>query len=134
MELIKQRIIHMKNTWDKLGIFLSGLCFIHCIVFAVLPLLFPALLGFVENDFTHHILGTVIILTSPFAFIPGLKKHGLTWILLLGVFALTLIVIGSFFEHSLSFNGDYLTFPGSGLLIMAHTLNILHAKKSKCCH
>src|SRR6476620_7831912 len=84
----------MKKVWDRVGIAFSSACVVHCILVAFLPIFFPAISVYTHSSWVHIIVGLIILFTSPLAFIPGYKKHGLTWILSTAVTGLFLIMMG----------------------------------------
>lgn len=74
--------------------------------------------------------------TTPFAFVPGLKKHGLTWIFALALLGLFLVGLGFVLEEKVSEQMSHgITIVGSILLVIAHAKNIQHSHRHKhqCC-
>jgi hypothetical protein len=127
----------MKKFWDRLGIAFSSVCVIHCIMVAFLPLLIPALTQFNHQPWVHVTVGLSILLTSPLAFVPGFKKHGLTWIIVLGISGLVFILTGMILEqiiHSEQISHG-VSIMGSVLLVTAHFKNIHHSQnhRHQCC-
>ena len=126
----------MKKVWDRLGIAFSGACVVHCILVAFLPLIFPAIATYTHSTWVHVIVGIIILFTSPLAFIPGYRKHGLTWILTTAVSGLFIILLGILLEGQFT---DQITHGisifGSLLLVVAHVKNIQHSHRHQhsCC-
>lgn len=126
----------MKKVWDRLGIAFSSACVVHCILVAFLPLFFPAISAYTHSSWIHIVVGLIILFTSPLAFIPGYKKHGLTWILTTAVTGLFLIMMGVLLEGKFS---DQIThgvsIMGSVALVFAHAKNLQHSHKHhhQCC-
>jgi len=127
----------MKKVWDQMGITISSICVIHCLVVAFIPLIVPAFSFYAHNPWVHIITGLVVLFTTLLAFIPGLKKHGLNWILVTAVLGLILIILGiaaeNFqFSEPLSHGISIL---GSLFLVFAHVKNIQHSRKHhhQCC-
>lgn len=126
----------MKKVWDRLGIAFSSACVVHCILVAFLPLIFPAISSYTHSTWVHIIVGIIILFTSPLAFIPGYKKHGLTWILSVAVAGLFFILLGILLEGRLS---DQITHGvsifGSFLLVTGHIKNLQHSHRHahQCC-
>jgi hypothetical protein len=126
----------MKKVWDRLGIAFSGACVVHCILVAFLPLIFPAIAAYTHSTWIHIIVGIIILFTSPLAFIPGYRKHGLTWILTTAVSGLFFILLGILLEGQFT---DQITHGisifGSLLLVVAHVKNIQHSHRHQhsCC-
>jgi hypothetical protein len=117
----------MKKMWDKIGITFSGACVVHCILVAFVPLIFPAITAYTHASWIHIIVAMIILVSSPLAFVPGYKKHGLTWILGVAVSGFFFILIGLLLEGRLS---DQLTHGisilGSLFLVTAHIKNLQH--------
>lgn len=108
--------------WDRVGIGLSGICAIHCLMVPVVVALIPLWPAFGEfHEYTHLIFFLAI---APAVYLSLRKKHesiAVTIYLLLGVS----VIFGAwFFNHML---GDYgeagVTLVGSVLLIRGHWLN-----------
>jgi hypothetical protein len=126
----------MKKVWDRLGITFSSACVVHCILVAFIPLFFPAISVYTHSTWVHIVVGLIILLTSPLAFIPGYRKHGLTWILKLAITGLSIILLGVLLEGRFS---DPLTHGisilGSLTLVFAHAKNLQHSHRHQhqCC-
>src|SRR3984885_6314535 len=111
---------------DMVGIGLSGLCMVHCLVFPLLVSFAPAILrGLPGDDVTHRFLAIGIALAGGLAFRSGYKVHRKGWILALFLVGIALIsaaaVLG---EPVLSAHGETgITVCGSLLLITAHWCN-----------
>ena len=126
----------MKKVWDRMGIAFSGACVVHCILVAFMPLIFPAISAYTHSTWVHIVVGVIILFTSPLAFVPGYRKHGLTWILTTAVSGLFLILLGILLEGKFS---DQITHGisifGSLMLVVAHVKNIQHSHRHhhQCC-
>jgi hypothetical protein len=126
----------MKKVWDRLGITFSTACVIHCIVVAFLPLFFPALSIYNHSTWVHIAVGFIILFTSPLAFVPGFRKHGLTWILGVAVTGLFFIMMGVLLEGSVTDQTSHgISILGSLFLVFAHAKNLQHSHKHhhQCC-
>ena len=126
----------MKKVWDRVGIALSSACVVHCIAVAFLPLLFPALEAYTHKTWIHMMVAVVIMLTSPLAFIPGWKKHGLTWIIGTAICGLFLILSSIILENHFSDQITHLiSIGGSFMLVFAHVKNLQHSHRHQhqCC-
>lgn len=126
----------MKKVWDRLGIAFSSACVVHCIFVAFLPLFFPALAIYTHQTWVHLLAGSAILIISPVAFVPGLKKHGLSWIIKTAGAGLLFIVLGILAERDFSEQVSHgITIFGSLLLVFAHYKNIQHSHRHKhaCC-
>ncbi|MFY7992210.1 MAG: MerC domain-containing protein [Bacteriovoracaceae bacterium] len=122
----------MKKAWDKIGIALSSLCIVHCIGLAILPALLPTL-GHLGIEF-HLFMSILILVTSPLAFIPGYKKHGVSMVIMWAMAGLSMILLGTFMEEKFpEWLSHSVTIVGSITLVYAHFLNIKHSRHNHCC-
>lgn len=126
----------MKKIWDGLGIAFSSACVLHCITVAFLPLFFPAIAVYTHQTWIHVFVGILVLFTSSFAFVPGYRKHGLTWIMVCAIFGLTFILLGLISESFLADQVSHsISILGSGFLVFAHAKNIQHSHRHhhQCC-
>jgi MerC mercury resistance protein len=128
----------MKKVWDRLGIAFSSACIVHCVMVAFLPLFFPALTVYTHSTWVHIIVGVIILFTSPLAFIPGYRKHGLSWVIGTAFVGLFLILAGIMMEHKVSDQISHaVSILGSLTLVLAHAKNIQHSHRHRhqpqCC-
>jgi hypothetical protein len=129
-------IVGMKKVWDRLGIAFSTACVIHCIAVAFLPVLYPAISTYTHSTWIHVIVGLVILFTSPLAFVPGYRKHGLTWILGAATGGLSLILLGVLLEGQTTDQVSHgFSIIGSMILVFSHAKNLQHSHRHKhqCC-
>ena len=126
----------MKKVWDRVGIAFSSLCVIHCIVVAFLPLMYPAIATYAHSSWVHILVGFIILLTSPLAFVPGYRKHGITWIVGGALLGLLFILLGILVEgHTSDQVSHGVSILGSSLLVFSHAKNLHHSHRHKhqCC-
>ncbi len=126
----------MKKVWDRLGIAFSSACVAHCILVAFMPMVFPAISAYTHSTWIHIVVGMIILLTSPLAFVPGYKKHGLTWILATAIGGMMLILFGILAEGQISDQLSHgISILGSILLVFSHAKNLQHSHRHKhqCC-
>ena len=114
---------------DKLGIFLSVLCGIHCLLTPFLLMVMPWLSHSFESDVFHLVM---LVFILPVAGLSILQSNGLksrpVKMMILGIFLLFLGVIYHFNEHS--HRGEHtvqnylvenlLTITGGAFLFYAH--------------
>jgi hypothetical protein len=123
------------SSWDFWGVFISGLCVIHCIAIPLIIVLFPAigLRFFPQEDVTHVVLLAFILGVAGFAFVNGYRVHGqwrpVAWL----VAGLLLVIFATFFVHRYMGHlwEPIFAIAGSLCLVRAHYLN--HICK-KCEH
>ena len=126
--------VEQSSITDKLGIFGSTLCLIHCLL---LPLLLPlfSTSTYSPDDsgmesWFHDAIFPALLLVAVLAFSRGYKVHHSKFILSLGVFGILTISSGLLSEHLSSFKTpSFTTAIGSTLLVIAHILNISQLKK-----
>jgi hypothetical protein len=126
----------MKKIWDRLGIVFSSACVLHCILVAFMPVVFPAISAYTHATWIHIVVAVVILLTSPLAFIPGYKKHGLSWIIISAMGGLGLIFLGVLMEGLVSDQASHgISILGSLLLVFSHAKNLQHSHRHRhqCC-
>ena len=113
--------------WDKLGIVVSGLCLVDCLV---LPLLSAVLISLQSSASwfanLHLYLLPVIGVTASMAFHHSYKGHRSYGIVIMGAVGFALLVLGEVFESKMQFFlFNWVTLLGSALLIAAHLRNLL---------
>ncbi|MFM6928414.1 MAG: MerC domain-containing protein [Bdellovibrio sp.] len=113
------------DRWDKIGIFLSTLCAIHCLVTPLLVLVLPVLGQAFEASWVHWVMAVVILPVGVFAFWSGYKHHQQGKVFTLGILGLSLVAAGSILPHEMVeiWEHDMVTILGSILLVIAHVLN-----------
>jgi len=126
-----------KVVWDRLGIAFSSACIVHCIAVAFLPLFFPVLKQYTHSTWVHIVVASIILFTSPLAFVPGYRKHGLTWILGMAVAGLMMVFMGILLDDKVLEQASHgISICGSLLLVLAHAKNIQHSHRHRhqhCC-
>lgn len=137
MAVKSPRVVRAKA--DIVGIGLSGLCMIHCLVFPLLVSFAPPLLRALPgDDFTHRMLAIGIALAGGLAFRSGYTVHRKGWILALFFLGIALIsAAAALGEAVLSGLGEAgITVCGSLLLIAAHWCNrsFCHSCAVDSCH
>jgi MFS superfamily sulfate permease-like transporter len=119
--------------WDRLGIGLSGLCAIHCLLIPVFVSLIPLWPALEEmHDYTHLIFFFAI---APAVILSVRNRHELKAISGYLFAGLLIIFIAWFFNHQLGEYGESgVTLVGSALLIRGHWLNYRSKTRRKCTH
>ncbi len=123
------------SDWrDRLGICLSILCLVHCLLTPVLLALVPvgAALGFWQHGF-HQAFLMIVPIVALLAFVPGWKQHRDTRVWYWGGFGILCLALGvavaEHFGHSSQIDWGPLayelifTVAGAACLIRAHLLN-----------
>ena len=111
---------------DRLGICLSALCVVHCLLTPVILLLLPSaqFFHFFTTHETFHMLMLIVLpLLALFAFIPGFRLHGNKGVFLWAIPGIASIAVGALlFEGNAWFEAGF-SIAGSCMLIRAHLLN-----------
>jgi hypothetical protein len=119
-----------KVFWDRLGITFSSACAVHCVIVAFLPLFFPVLKTLAHASWIHVVVATIILFTSPLAFFPGYRKHGMTWIMTTALVGLMLVFMGILLEDKVSDQISHgISICGSLFLVFAHAKNLQHSHR-----
>lgn len=124
--------VDQNKKWDRLGIFLSSVCAIHCLVTPFLLLALPLLGEFFENEWIHKGMLLLVIPVALYAFLSGYKHHRQWYVLLVGAVGSILIGIAAFQHHDHTEVGhlDVTTLAGGIVLVTAHILN----RRACLCH
>jgi hypothetical protein len=125
-----------KVVWDRLGIAFSSACVVHCIMVAFVPIFFPMIYSYTHAPWIHYAVGATILFTSPLAFIPGYRKHGMTWIVSTAILGLLLVFSGVLLENKVSDQTSHgVSILGSLFLVFAHLKNLQHSHRHQhqCC-
>lgn len=127
------------RTFDKLGMLLSIVCGVHCLVTPFLLLVMPWLSHSFENEIFHVVM---LLLVLPVASISLAKGHGFktrsSKMMIIGVVLLILGVVYHFNEHSHAANHtaqnyiieNLLTISGGVLLTFAHYSKLKSCRSS----
>jgi MerC mercury resistance protein len=118
---------------DKLGIWASTLCVVHCIVTPVLISVSAVFAHFIPGEEkTHRTLAVGVATLGAIALVKGFRTHGRRRILGLIALGLGFIFAGAFYGDRLPSHGYEVavTMTGSALMICAHRMN--HTFCSDC--
>jgi len=108
--------------WDRVGIGLSGICAIHCLLVPVIVALIPLWPAFEEfHEYTHLIF---FIAIAPAVYLSLRRRHSSPRITILLLSGLFVIFLAWYFNNILGEYGEAgITLIGSILLIAGHWLN-----------
>jgi hypothetical protein len=122
---MRAKLLHFINL-DKLGMALSALCALHCVITPLVILSLP-IMGryYIAHPYFHMVLGLMILPVGLFAFVTGFRHHHNLMVLFLGIPGLFVITVVPFLVHNLGFDihEPLAMFLGSGLLIAGHWIN-----------
>lgn len=113
------------GKWDRVGIFLSSLCAIHCLVTPFLLLGLPVLGETFESHWFHIGMALFVVPVAYYAFISGFKHHQQKHVLIAGLLGSSMIGVAAFLPHEWVefYELDLVTIVGSLILVTAHILN-----------
>lgn len=129
---ITNKDLRMQKYFDLIGISLSGICFIHCVLTPILIMLTPFLAG---HEFHENII-YLIIPTAVIALAVGCSRHRDIWVAVIGISGISVLILALIFHTTFGeLVGLVLTMFGSILIISAHYRNRLLCKKESFkCH
>ncbi len=127
-----EKFVEQSDSWDKLGITLSGLCAIHCLITPFLAVAIPVLGETFEQPWVHILMAVFVVPVGLFAFYSGYNHHKKKGLTALGVAGLGMVGVGLLAPISgiNLFGHDFITITGSLCLVVAHVLN----RRACLCH
>lgn len=119
---------------DRIGVALSGLCLLHCILLPVLLGAAPQLTTFIPGDEkVHRILFVAVSSTALWALFTGYARHKQLLVPCLGACALVALSGGAFIDGLPRWCDVGLSLCGSLLMIVAHGFNHTFCARCKSC-
>ena len=130
----------MQKIIDNLGITISSVCAIHCLLLPAFFIIAPY--SFLASHEFHEALIYFILPCAAVAFILGCRKHGDVKVAIMGTFGLMLLGSSLLFheifhaeEHSEELITVLITIAGSIMLILSHLRNRkLCLQEDYACH
>lgn len=128
-------------TWDRLGMALSVICAVHCLVTPLVLLSVPMLTRYyLVHPFVHWILAILIVPVGVISFLHGYRHHKRVIVLVMGLPGLIIISTVPVLTHQMFptlvppyFETVMMTI-GSLLLIAAHWINLRACRHCKHQH
>ena len=118
----------MQKIIDNLGITISSVCAIHCLLLPAIFLIAPY--SFLASHEFHETLIYFILPCALIAFVLGCRKHGDMRVAILGTIGIVLLASAVILhetlysdQHSDSFISVLITVMGSVMLIFSHIRN-----------
>ena len=112
---------------DAVGMMISVLCLVHCLVAPLLIAAVPALgLGFLAVDGVHVAFAIAVLLAAVVALIPGYRQHHRVSVLALGATGVLAVTVGTTLPGGVPETA--VTVFGSILVIAAHVTNLRHSR------
>ena len=121
---------------DRIGIWMSALCVVHCVATPVLISMSAVFAHFLPGEeSTHRTLATLVATVGAVALLRGFRMHGRRRILALMALGLAFIFLGAWFgDHLPSHMWEVLvTLTGSSLMIAAHRMNHTFCNNCRTC-
>lgn len=129
-------LLPASHAWsDRLGIWASALCVVHC---AVTPFLLSMSAVFVHflpsEEWVHRVLAVIVAGLGGIALLRGIRIHRRRRVLYLMAAGLTCIFVAAFFgDHMPGHWAEVaVTMMGSVLMISAHRLNHTFCRDCSC--
>jgi hypothetical protein len=113
-------------VWDRVGIGISGVCMVHCLLLPVLLATLPLWpLAEALHGGLHVAFAVLLVPTTLLAGRSGYRKHRQRGVLVLLVGGLVVVIAASVLGHEMpgAFAETSLTLLGSGLLVGGHWRN-----------
>jgi hypothetical protein len=121
---------------DRLGIWTSSLCVVHCLLTPVL-LSYSAVMAHLlpTEEKTHRFLAIGVAALGGIALVQGFRTHGRRRILVLMAVGLACIFFGAFYGDRLQSHvyEVLVTLAGSTLMITAHRMNHTFCRDCHSC-
>ena len=118
----------MQNIIDNLGITISSVCAIHCLLLPAIFLIAPY--SFIASHEFHETLIYFILPCALIAFVLGCRKHGDMRVAIMGTIGIILLALAVILhetlhgdQHSDSLISVLITVMGSVILIFSHIRN-----------
>jgi len=124
------------TTLDKFGIFLSGICLLHCLITPVLITLLPiiSINVLVEDLLFHQLMLWLVVPISCVALFIGCRKHKKLSIALTGIIGMIILFVVALFGHDLfgETMEKLMTTLGGLILAASHFLNFRACQSVPC--
>lgn len=120
-----------KKIFDNLGIWISGLCLIHCVLMPVFIIFYPFMFNKTEEIIFHSILLIIAIILSLISFKSGYKIHQKSKPIKLALTGISLMFFNLIFHDFFHDIELLINLIGSLFIISAHLSNKKHCSKCK---
>lgn len=124
------------RTLDRLGILVTGICFVQCLATPVLIVLAPTLFGtLLDGHHFHFLLLFLILPISGIALFLGCTRHRNLLVISAGLSGLILVCLAAWLGYEVLGRGGEMamTLTGSGLLALAHVFNYRLCRNPQRC-
>jgi uncharacterized membrane protein YfcA len=134
---MSQRESAWTGAVDRVGMFASAACFVHCLVTPVVFSLLAVYAHFLPSEeHTHRVLAIVVTVLGALAVLTGYRRHKRPSVLVLMTVGLALICTGAFFGDRLPSHWYEvsITLAGSCCMIAAHRRNHTFCRRCEACN
>jgi len=128
-------IVGSRQWADRLGVWTSALCVVHCLLTPVLLSFSAVVAHFLPaEESVHRSLALLVALFGAVALLIGFRKHRRATVLFMMFGGLSCIAGAAWFGDKLPSHTVEvaITFCGSGLMIAAHRLNHTFCRSCEC--
>ena len=123
---MRDALLSIRDRLDNLGIAISGLCAVHC----VLSIVLVSVLGLggeaLLNPAIHRAGLALAVLVGVVTIGIGVMKHGRLSVLAIGFAGIAMMAAGLFVQHGAA--EAALTITGVALVATAHIRNLRHSR------
>lgn len=129
-------MIRYKLWWDRLGITLSVVCLLHCLMLPVAIAALPLVAAqWLRTGTFHTAMALVLLPVALRAVVPGLRLHGRASVAAAMAAGLALLSTAAFAgERLLSREWEIgLTLAGGAVLVTAHAVNLALCRACPAC-
>lgn len=128
-QLMRNRIFRSLDyvSWDRVGLWLSSLCALHCLLTPLIMLSIPFMARYyLAHPNVHLLLAILIFPVGMIAFLSGYRHHRRKIVLALGFPGIFIVSFIPYMVHGLRWSLPETAFMivGSALLIAAHWKNL----------
>jgi hypothetical protein len=129
-------MINYKSNWDRLGIALSVVCMVHCLMLPLAVLALPMIaVQWLHVGAVHTLMAIVLVPVAVLALVPGLRLHrkwGVAGAMAMGLGLLSTAAFAG--EGSVAHEWAVpLTIAGGAILVVAHSINLRLCRSCPAC-
>ena len=129
-------MIKYKLLWDRLGIAMSVVCLVHCLMLPVVIAALPLVAAqWLEATTFHTAMALALMPIALLAVVPGLRVHGRVSVAAAMAAGLSLLSTAAFAGERLLSNewATGLTVAGGTILVTAHAVNLVLCRTCPAC-
>jgi hypothetical protein len=133
---IGSNMIKYKLWWDRLGIAMSVVCVVHCLMLPVAIAALPLVAAqWLQASTFHSAMALALVPVALLAAVPGLRMHGRLSVGLAMAAGLSLLSTAAFagerwLSHEVAIG---LTVAGGTILVTAHAVNLVLCRTCPAC-